>query len=160
MPKAPGSKFGRFDAIIASMATHHASRVTHRLKRHWPLVFAASGALFIVAGGTTVRESFREWKVDQDIRQMQSEIERLEGKKLTLSELIQRLDSPDAVDKEARTRLGLRKPGERVIILQGMENPATWQDDSVLAKQAEAPKDVRTNPKRWLDYFFPKPTVK
>jgi cell division protein FtsB len=135
------------------------ARNARRFKLHWPLVFAASGALFVVAGGTTVRESFREWKVDQEIRQMQSEIERLEGKKLTLSELIQRLDSPDAVDKEARTRLGLRKPGERVIILRGMEDPATWQDDGTLAKQAEAPKDTRNNAKRWLDYFFPKPNI-
>jgi len=141
------------------MATHRASRITHRLKRHWPLVFAASGALFVVAGGTTFRESLREWKVDQEIRQMQSEIERLEGKKLTLSELIQRLDSPDAVDKEARTRLGLRKPGERVIILRGMEDPASWRDDGALALQVETPKDTRNNAKRWLDYFFPKPNI-
>ncbi|MCC6563974.1 septum formation initiator family protein [Candidatus Uhrbacteria bacterium] len=125
----------------------------------WPVVFAASGALFLVAGASTVRESYREWKVDQEIRQMQSEIERLEGKKLTLAELIQRLDSPDAVDKEARTRLGLRKPGERVIILRGMDDPASWQDDTALAMQTETPEDTRTNAKRWLDYFFPKPNA-
>ncbi len=141
------------------MATRHASRTTHRLKLRWPIVFAASGAIFLVAGASTVRESYREWKVDQEIQQMQSEIERLEGKKLTLAELIQRLDSPDAVDKEARTRLGLRKPGERVIILRGMEDAASWQDDSVLAKQAETPKDTRNNAKRWLEYFFPKPNI-
>lgn len=90
---------------------------------------------------------------------MQSEIERLEGKKLTLAELIQRLDSSDAVDKEARTRLGLRKPGERVIILRGMDDPASWQDDTALAMQTETPEDTRTNARRWLDYFFPKPNA-
>ncbi|MCK9361044.1 septum formation initiator family protein [Patescibacteria group bacterium] len=141
------------------MATRHASRLTHRLKMRWPLIFAASGALFLVAGASTVRESYREWKVDQEIRQMQSEIERLEGKKLTLAELIQRLDSSDAVDKEARTRLGLRKPGERVIILRGMDDPASWQDDTALAMQTETPEDTRTNARRWLDYFFPKPNA-
>lgn len=126
----------------------------------WPLVFAASGALFLVAGASTVRESYREWKVDQEIRQMQAEIERLEGRKLTLAELIQRLDSPDAMDKEARTRLGLRKPGERVIILRGAEDPTTWQDDAVeaLGPESGAPSDERTNPRRWLDYFFPRPS--
>lgn len=126
----------------------------------WPLVFAASGALFLVAGASTVRESYREWKVDQEIRQMQAEIERLEGRKLTLAELIQRLDSPDAMDKEARTRLGLRKPGERVIILRGSGDPTTWQDDAAEALDAEpgTPLDERTNPRRWLDYFFPRPS--
>lgn len=91
---------------------------------------------------------------------MQAEIERLEGRKLTLSELIQRLDSPDAMDKEARTRLGLRKPGERVIILRGADDPASWQEDVADAEtteSADAP-DERTNPRRWLDYFFPRPS--
>lgn len=126
----------------------------------WPVVFAASGALFLVAGASTVRESYREWKVDQEIRQMQVEIERLEGKKLTLAELIQRLDSPEAMDKEARTRLGLRKPGERVIILRGMDDPASWQDDTLLAAaQTQAAPDTRSNAKRWFDYFFPKPNI-
>ncbi len=126
----------------------------------WPLVFAASGALFLVAGASTVRESYREWKVDQEIRQMQAEIERLEGRKLTLAELIQRLDSPDAMDKEARTRLGLRKPGERVIILRGVEDPATWQEDAseAFASESDVPSDERANPRRWLDYFFPRPS--
>ncbi|KAA0206485.1 septum formation initiator family protein [Candidatus Uhrbacteria bacterium] len=135
-----------------------APRRERRLKLRWPLVFAASGALFLVAGVSTVRESYREWKIDQEIRQMQAEIERLEGRKLTLAELIQRLDSPDAMDKEARTRLGLRKPGERVIILRGAEDPATWQDDGEAAsEEAAETADDRTNPERWLDYFFPRP---
>lgn len=105
-----------------------------------------------------MRESYREWKVDQEIRQMQAEVERLEGRKLTLAELIQRLDSPDAVDKEARTRLGLSKPGERVIILRGMDETVSWQDDAGTVAPEEAPVDTRDNPKRWLEYFFPKPT--
>lgn len=90
---------------------------------------------------------------------MQSEIERLEGRKLTLAELIRRLDSPDAIDKEARTRLGLRKPGERVIILRGVDDPATWQEvDPDLAVEAGGVlADDRTNARRWLDYFFSSP---
>lgn len=126
----------------------------------WPLVVAGSGALFLFVGVSTVRESYREWKVDQEIRQMQAEIERLEGRKLSLAELIARLDSPEAIDKEARTRLGLRKPGERVIILRGADGPSDWKGD--LAPDAaltpeQSAKAERPNPKRWLDYFFPKP---
>ncbi len=89
---------------------------------------------------------------------MQTEIERLEGRKLSLAELIQRLDSPDAMDKEARTRLGLRKPGERVIILRGAEDPATWQEpDAELVSPPAAATDPRSNARRWLDYFLSKP---
>jgi cell division protein FtsB len=128
----------------------------HRLKLRWPFLFAASGALFLLAGASTVRESYREWKVDQEIHQMQTEVERLEGRKLTLVELIRRLDSPDAMDKEARTRLGLRQQGERVIILRGAEDPATWQETGEdLVSDPQTFADERTNARRWFDYFFP-----
>jgi cell division protein FtsB len=124
----------------------------------WPLLVAASGTLFLVVGISTVRETYREWQVDQEIHQMQAQIEQYEGRKLSLVELLARLDSDEALDKEARTRLGLRKPGERVIILQGSDGmQASWQDDvQTSAVNLPAP-DLRSNPRRWLDYFFPRP---
>lgn len=143
----------------------HASRITHRQNAHWPairwpLIVAGSGVLFLVVGVSTVREGYREWKVDQEIREMQSEVERLEGRKLSLSELISRLGSSDAVDKEARTRLGLRKEGERVIILRGADGPSDWKGDLGQEVSATVQTDAtesKTNPQRWFDYFFPKP---
>ena len=87
---------------------------------------------------------------------MQSEIEQLEGRKLELAELLNRLDSSDALDKEARTRLGLKKPGERVIILRGFDGTSsTWSDDGIVltAVSSSAP-ETRTNPQLWFDYFF------
>lgn len=124
----------------------------------WPLFIAASGTLFMVVGISTVRETYREWQVDQEIRHLQTQIEQYEGKKLSLVELLARLDSQEALDKEARTRLGLKKPGERVIILQGADGmQASWQDDVTLSDSQEAAPDVRSNPQRWFDYFFPRP---
>lgn len=122
----------------------------------WPFFAAASGVLFFAVGISTVRETYREWKVDQEIRQMQAEVERLEGRKLGLVELLQRLDSQDALDKEARTRLGLRKPGERVVILRGLEgSPQTWETPNAVLADLPPP-DTRTNAERWFDYFFRK----
>lgn len=89
---------------------------------------------------------------------MQAQIEQYEGRKLSLVELLARLDSDEALDKEARTRLGLRKPGERVIILQGGDGmQASWQDDVQAPLANLVGPDVRSNPRRWLDYFFPRP---
>ncbi len=124
----------------------------------WPLLVAASGTLFLVVGVSTVRETYREYQVDQEIRQMQGQIEQYEGRKLSLVELLTRLDSQEALDKEARTRLGLRKPGERVIILQGSNGvQATWQDEVQAQPVNQIVLDMRSNPKRWFDYFFPRP---
>ncbi len=142
--------------------TKHVTRSTYQQRLRWPLIVAGSGVLFLVVGVSTVRESYREWKVDQDIRQLQGEVERLEGKKLSLAELISRLDSTDAVDKEARTRLGLRKEGERVIILRGADGPADWKGDLGQEVSATVPTEAttdKTNSKRWFDYFFPKPNT-
>jgi cell division protein FtsB len=138
--------------------TSHVSRTNHRQKWLWPLVVAGSGALCLLVGVSTVREGFSQWKVDQEIGNMQAEVEKLEGKKLALSELVQRLDSPEALDKEARTRLDLRQPGERVIILRGMGDPGSWQDNmDAQPVSAATAIDTRDNMHRWLDYFFPKP---
>jgi cell division protein FtsB len=124
----------------------------------WPLLVAASGTLFLVVGISTVRETYREWQIDQEIRQMQAQIEQFEGRKLSLVELLARLDSEEALDKEARTRLGLRKPGERVIILQGSDGmQASWQDEVQTVPVNHAAPDTRSNARRWLDYFFPRP---
>jgi hypothetical protein len=114
--------------------------------------------LFLVVGISTVRETYREWQIDQEIRQMQAQIEQFEGRKLSLVELLARLDSEEALDKEARTRLGLRKPGERVIILQGSDGmQASWQDEVQTVPVNHAAPDTRSNARRWLDYFFPRP---
>ncbi len=127
-------------------------------KARWPLLVAASGTLFLVVGISTVRETYREWQVDQEIRQMQAQIEQYEGHKLSLVELLTRLDSNEALDKEARMRLGLRKPGERVIILQGADGmQASWQDDLQTEHVNQQAPDMRSNARRWLDYFFPRP---
>lgn len=130
---------------------------TRRAWARWSIVIAANGALFLVVGVSTVRESYREWKVDQEIRHMQSQIESLEGRKLALGELVRRMESDDAIDREARTRLGLRKPGERVIILQGEGGLGTWQESVKTAESVPEASTLKTNPERWLRYFFPLP---
>ena len=120
----------------------------------WPVILAACGALFLIVGVSTVRETYREWKVDQEISGMQTQVEALEGKKIKLADLVQRLNSSDAMDKEARAQLGLRKPGERVIILRGVEGDAnTWQD-SLEIGTAPTKRVLRSNSRKWLSYFF------
>lgn len=120
----------------------------------WPIILAACGALFLIVGVSTVRETYREWKVDQEISNMQAQVEALEGKKLKLTDLIQRLNSSDAIDEEARTRLGLRKPGERVIILRGADGETNSWQDSLDFHNTSTQSVSRSNPQKWVSYFF------
>ena len=122
----------------------------------WSVLLAANGALLFVVGISTMRETYREWQVDQDINKIQTQIGILEGKKLEFVDLIRHMESNDALDREARTRLGLRKPGERVIILRGADGESTsWQESAFQAPSDQPVSAPQSNPERWLQYFFP-----
>ncbi len=121
----------------------------------WSLIFAANGALLLIVGVSTMRETYREWKVDQEIHQMQTQIEQLEGRKLALTDLVSRMDSPETLDREARTRLGLKKPGERVIILRGADQEIeSWQEFGFGEDKVQVSDVPSSNPERWLKYFL------
>lgn len=113
----------------------------------YSLAFAGLGALIFVVGTASVRETYRGWQVAEEIRGLQAEVAMLEGRQGQLTETIQRLQSPEALDKEARLRLGLQKPGERVFILRGGSSeaePAMRRDNDTLTE---------SNPRKWWRYF-------
>ncbi len=125
----------------------------------WPVLFSACVVIFFLVGVSTVRETYQEWKVDQEIEGLQAQVGQLEGKRSHLLETIQQLQSADALDREARTRLGMRKPGERVIMVRGLpdQQAYTWHEDvtQVTSTTAVATQsDPGSNPKRWFRYFF------
>ncbi|MBU0540104.1 septum formation initiator family protein [Patescibacteria group bacterium] len=124
----------------------------------WPVFLLANAALLLVIGVSTVRETYRGWTVDREIHALEAQAKALEGKKLQLESLTAELLSPDRVELEARARLGLKKPEERVIILQGFSTTASWTGDVFGQSAGEVVQepDSRSNPKRWLDYFFGK----
>lgn len=125
----------------------------------WPVLFSAVVVVFGLISVSTVRETYQEWKVDQEIQGLQSQVQLLEGKHTTLLDTIQRLQSEDALDREARTHLGMRKPGERVIMVRGLSESAgySWKESWPTAASTTASTgqvDSGTNPRRWFRYFF------
>ena len=132
---------------------------TKHPRHRWPLVLAASGALLFFVGISTVRETYHRWEVDQEVSSLQTQVEQLERKKLDLSHVVQTLNSPANVDEQARLRLGLQKPGERVFILDGTTPSApSWKEGVALAPATTTPNVLvdssASNPKKWLTYFF------
>ncbi len=117
----------------------------------WSFLLAGIGALLFFVGVSTIRETYQGWKVEQEIQGLQTQVETLEGKKLRLSETLQRLQAPDAVDKEARLRLGLQKPGERVFIVPSAEALARAGQT---AGGATVESVELSNPQKWFRYFF------
>ncbi len=119
----------------------------------WSFLFAIGGVALVLIAISSARETYQGWKVDQEIQGLQAQVEALEGRRLHLAETLSRLQSPDALDKEARLRLGLQKPGEQVFVFnQGAGlRVANGQAQMVLA---EPPAEEVSNPRKWFRYFF------
>ncbi len=120
----------------------------------WSFVFAAGAVVLVLLGISSARETYQGWKVEQEIQGLQAQVAALEGRKLHLTELLSQLHSPDALDKEARLRLGLQKPGEQVFVLGQAANARTITAPSFAALSGSEPEEIVSNPHKWLRYFF------
>ncbi len=121
-------------------------------KAKWPLFLAANLALLMVVGISTVRETYRGWTVDAEIKALEQKAQQLEGRHSQLSELAAKLQSDQYVEKQARAKLGLQKPGEHVVILEGFSATSASMNLAVADVKPEE-LDLRSNPQRWLDFF-------
>lgn len=113
---------------------------------------AASGILLFLVGVSTIKETYQGWKVEQEIQGLQMQVATLEGKKLHLTDTLQRLQAPDTLDKEARLRLGVQKPGERVFVIPAAEAAVAnnvGEGDGSSGSAADI-----SNPYKWFQYFF------
>ena len=120
----------------------------------WSFIIAINLALLLVVGVSTVRETYRDWQVNHEIQDLQTQVQGLEGKKTQISDLIQKLNSSDVLDKEARARLGMQKPGEKVAILHGSEIDINQPQEAIHAPVASLASNERSNPQKWFNYFF------
>ena len=118
------------------------------------MVLIGSVVLVFVIGAATVRESYRGWKVDREIKALEAQADELEGRNAKLKELARTLQSSERLEVEARTRLGLRQPGEHVVVLTGLAATGSWQGSFALDVVPSTPEVERTNPQLWADYFF------
>ena len=110
--------------------------------------FIIAGLLLaILISVSYIRGYYQDYKIREEIRMLQDEVSQLERKKIESLEILQYVISPDFVEEKARTELGLKKPGENVI---------------VLSKQAHSPDIIETtqekeedlnNPRKWWYYF-------
>lgn len=122
--------------------------------RRWPLILVGTILLLVFLGIATIRESYRGWKVDQEIASLESQASALEGRNGRLKEIAEMLQTPESVEVEARRRLGMRQTGEQVVVLKGVNATSGWESRVQLDVVAEAPTVEFSNPQKWFQYFF------
>lgn len=121
------------------------------------LWMVGAGVCCFLVGIFTVREVYRRHRVDSEVKKLTSEVQSLEEKHVRLSELLAYLESSEAIDRDARLRLGMQKPGERVYVLDN----DLWRDASPETSDAATTtsavafaEEQASNPVRWFHYFF------
>jgi len=108
-------------------------------------------ALLLVYLGYQLFEVYQKNKqINEEMNVLEKTIVELEGKILDLNSTIEYLESDFFVEKEGRTKLGLQKEGEQVVII-------TKEEDPLASDSAEGRKEGLVEQKNWLNwwgYFF------
>jgi len=101
--------------------------------------------LIIIASG---RESYRNYRVNQEIKNLQRKIEELQKINTELSELEKYLQSDEFLEKEARLKLNLIRDGEKLVIIKRAEEE--------LSSDEVKPEENKNIPNilKWWEYFF------
>ena len=93
--------------------------------------------------------------VSEEITELQSQIQNLEQENYQFKELIDYFNSTAYIEEKARLDLGLKKEGEKVVIVTDDANiQKSNSDQNNLNEKASRPDRPETNPSRWWQYFF------
>lgn len=97
------------------------------------------------------KEIYRRYQINQEIKGVKDEIERLEKRNRELQALVDYLNSDSYKEIQARQNLGLQKPDEQAVAVQ----PAPPNLD-IAAQTASAKEEKKnlSNPEKWWNYFF------
>ena len=96
-------------------------------------------------------EFLRNRDLQQEIDKLQAQADTLESKNLEATRLDSSFAASGIVEREARLKLGLQKPGESVIIVRDV----TPLPEGKSAEPTEAPAtSPPSNPEKWWRYFF------
>lgn len=99
----------------------------------------------------TGKSIYGNWKSNQEAKKIKTEIELLEVENKNLKDLIAYYQTESFKEKEARRKLGLVKPDEKVVIIS-KEPPA--QESQISKPKEEDLMPEKPNWQLWWDFFF------
>ncbi len=105
------------------------------------------------------RESYRKYQLTKEINKLESEINQLEGKNKQLADMMEYFKDESYLEKEARLKLNLKKPGEKVVIVSPHkeeipENESAEKRLEQARKQEINGEGDLPNHWKWWEYFF------
>lgn len=98
-----------------------------------------------------VKESYRNYKINKEIKKLKSEISELNNENTQMASLIDYFKTNTFAEKEARVKLGLKKPGENVFVIEKKDDQRSSDNQINQINEKDMP-----NYKKWWVYFFGK----
>ncbi len=105
------------------------------------------------------REFLRNREIQRDIASLQAEAYALQARNLEITRLHSTLQTESSIEREARLKLGLKKPGEQVVVIQPgtqttQEADGAAPSDPLGILSGESGVRTVANPVKWWYYFF------
>lgn len=123
------------------------------LKKKW-LVWLGLGVLFLFSLFLAGREFWRWHGINNEYQVVKNKTDSYEKDSKRLQGEIDNLSKPEVLEKEARSRLNLKKEGESVLVVVGDNN---FPEENFLKAEAQGtfdnPNSIWFNVKNWLKYF-------
>lgn len=94
------------------------------------------------------RAYYQEYQVRQKIKELEAQVQSLEGKKLESLKILEYVTSNNFIEAKARTELNLKKPGEKVVFIDDLTNLTTSTSTIVAVDEKRL-----SNPLKWWYYF-------
>lgn len=130
----------------------------------WRLLLAVNLLIIGFLGLSLSREVVRTRAISAEIAHLQVQADALAAQNIDLSELRTAMQTESYIEREARLKLGMKKPGETVVVVQDdaqmMANGETVDPNDPLGlvlDDASTPIAI-ANPTKWWYYFFDKNT--
>ena len=128
----------------------------------WRLLLVVNILVIAFLGVSLSREIVRSRAIGAEIEVLQAQADSLLANNIDLSELKTAMQTESYIEREARLKLGMKKPGETVVVIQdeaSLSAQTTGSDPNdplgyVLAD--EGTEVVVANPQKWWYYFFDK----
>lgn len=110
------------------------------------------------------REMVRTVEIQRDIASLKNQADELAARNLQMTQLNAAFQTESFVESEARLKLGMKKPGEEVLVIQHPDTPTPTVAGEQTSADAEATQladasvsadgSSIANPTKWWYYFF------
>lgn len=129
--------------------------VRPKTKKKWKkkIVLIVGIIILVYSSISLFKNTKRSQEINNEIQTLEREITDLEKNNLELNELVKYFNSNAYIEEKARIDLGLKKEGEKVVVVS---DNLKKRIDEVIKQESSSLEDKKklSNPRKWWRHFF------